>query len=143
MFGRLTRVVALAAMVTHLWVTMVVAPWHHLVEHRLAALEPASETETSSPLRSCSCRHHSHQTKSLPICDEPIAKHSGPGETPAAPADHDDCPICQVLTQHFTTAELPLLAVTPERMEFSPPVSAVQPLLGASIEPVSRGPPAV
>lgn len=146
MFGRLTRVVALAAMVTHLWVTMVVAPWHHLVEHRYVITEPDFKTEPAQPASSCRCRHHAHRAKVAPACDVPVsdASESSDGQSPpASPHRHDDCQICQVLTQQFTTLELPRPVVAQERIQFSAPVSAVQPMLGALIDPVSRGPPAV
>lgn len=146
MFGRLTRVVALAAIVTHLWVTMVVAPWHHLVEHRLVATNTDTDAETRLAQPVSGCRCHAHRTKAVPACSEPVtaAADSSDGQSPpASPHRHDDCQVCQVLTQQFTTLELPRPVVAQERIQLSPPVSAVQPMLGALIDPVSRGPPAV
>ncbi len=48
MFGRLTRAVALGAMAAHFWVTMVFAPWHHLVEHRLPLTQPTAAKEVGA-----------------------------------------------------------------------------------------------
>lgn len=150
MFGRLTRVVALGAVITHLWVSLIVAPWHHLVEHRLGAISESTETnqavaaETEQPVRrhSCRCRHHASKTAELPVCESPVRTEESPdSQTPAAPEHHDDCLVCQILAQQFTSVELPALVLAPERMEFSPPVSSVQPWLGLQMDPVSRGPP--
>jgi hypothetical protein len=133
MFGRATRCLAIAALATHLWVSMVVAPWHHLVAHRL----PAATQDDERPVaKHCSCGHHH------PVCESRTG--SSDHRTPAAPDGHDEeCPVCQVLTQSAQASAVATLVPSHERIEFSPPVSAVQPLLGASIDPVSRGPPAV
>jgi hypothetical protein len=151
MFGRMTRVVALGAVITQLWVSLIVAPWHHLVEHRLVAVpeSPGAKQvvvgETEQPVRrhSCRCRHHAHRATELPVCESPVRAEESPDTpTPAAPEHHDDCLVCQILAQQFTSVELPALVLSPERMEFSPPASSVQPWLGLQMDPVSRGPPA-
>jgi len=146
MFGRMTRIAALATMLTHMWVSIVVAPLHHMVEHRLAVSEPDSKTDATLSANNCRCQHRAHRTKTVPTCDIPLseAANSSDGEpTPTTPHNHDACQICQVLAQQFTTLELPRPVVALEQVEFSPPVSAVQPMLGSLIDPVSRGPPAV
>lgn len=136
-FGRSTRLIALAAIVTHLWVNLIVAPWHHLVDHRLPSLQSRAESE-STELKSakCSCRHHAHKG-----CDD--ADSSSPtSPAPAAPHhDADDCQVCHVLAQAFMSSEHPAQDAAPERLEFSPPESAVQPWLEPALDPVSRGPP--
>lgn len=134
MFGRVTRFVALAALATHLWVSMVVAPWHHLVAHRGSA-ENAAADDTLVSGKHCHCRHHKH---CAPTQDAAAANENS---APLAPDHEDDCSICQVLAQPVSCPSVPTPVVTPERLEFSPPVSSVQPLLGSTIDPVSRGPP--
>lgn len=143
MFYRVTRVVALAAMLTHIWVSMIVAPWHHLVAHRLSATQVESKTDTLLVVSSthCHCRHHSHQTKVRP-CQGVKSKSDHPA-APATPDHHDDCPVCQVLAQQFDAIETVAPLTATESVVFPPPASAIQPLLGCLFEPVSRGPPAV
>lgn len=133
MFGKSTRCLAIAALVTHLWVSMVVAPWHHLTAHRLPGLVAAASEDAKTAVKPCGCGHHH------PVCETQLP---GSDESvPAAPHDHDDCLICQALAQPVSTPEMAALELSPDRIEFSPPVFTVQPLLGASIDPVSRGPP--
>ena len=145
MFGRFTRWIAIAAMITHVWVNLVVAPWHHLVEHRLAAIQQASDVTVSQdelkPASKCRCHHHgAAKPQALDVCGTTVPK---PDHDPVAPHHSDDCQVCQVLTQAFVSSELPALELAPEKIEFAPSASAVQPWLGSLLEPVSRGPPAV
>lgn len=133
---------ALLAIVTHLWVNLVVAPWHHLVEHRLPSLQSAASSE-STELKSskCSCRHHAHKG-----CDDATVtdRSSQPTPVPAAPHhDADECQICHVLAQAFMSSAHPVQHAAPERLEFSPPESAVQLWLESTLDPVSRGPPVI
>jgi hypothetical protein len=135
MVGKATRCLAIAALATHLWVSMVVAPWHQLAHHRFSGGNAAALDDAKVAVKQCGCGHHH------PVCDPrlPASNH----QVPAAPHhDHDDCLICQVMAQAVAPTDLATLELSPERIEFSPPVCAVQPLLGALIDPVSRGPPA-
>lgn len=137
MFGRSTRLIALAAMVTHLWVNLIVAPWHHLVEHRLSAV--ATEAGSGSiQLKSskCQCRHHAH-----PECDD-TASADPSKKLPSAPHhDAENCQVCHVLAQAFLSTAHPTLEAAPERVEFMPPESVVQLSLEPTRDPASRGPP--
>ena len=137
-------------MVAHLWVNIIVVPWHHLVEHRFAGLNQDSESAAlvipheARPASKCRCHHHASPAKSRPVCDSRGKNSEQPadeGPLPAAPHHTDDCQVCQVLGQAFTSCTHPELQLAAKRLEFAPPVSAVQPLLGTLIEPVSRGPP--
>lgn len=134
MFGKATRCLAIAALATHLWVSMVVAPWHQLAAHRLSGSGAAGQDDAKTAIKHCGCGHHH------PVCN-PKAGSSDQPAPATPPHDHDDCLICQVLAQPISATKVATLELSPERIEFSPPVSAVQPLLGASIDPVSRGPP--
>lgn len=139
MYGRLIRLVALGAVVTHLWVTMVVAPWHQLVAHRLPYANARQDSEASPSHKSCRCRHHSVPVDT-PACDRP-SKGPQDGSPPTPSHHHDDCPICQVLAQPFAPFGQTELSHCGERVESSCPVSAVRPSLEPLREPVSRGPP--
>lgn len=141
MLGRFSKVMAIAAICTQMWVSMIVAPWHHLVEHRLPAAVTETKTAESSAVpvqKTCRCHRHQH----CQPAKKELAGQPGPAESaPLAPHDADDCPVCQVLTQAVVTVDLPTPTVTTESVEFPPLVSAVRPSLGLLLEPVSRGPP--
>jgi hypothetical protein len=49
--------------------------------------------------------------------------------------------VCQVLASPFVHLEVSVPLLTWEHQEFSFAISSIQPLLGVSIDPVSRGPP--
>jgi hypothetical protein len=138
-FGRATRLIALLAVVTHVWASLIVAPWHQLVAHRLPTLEPTTQQESSPPpTKRFRCGHHAQCTP--PAANSERGKSSE--NVPLTPDDEDNCSICQVLAQPYSHPEIPVPVLTRQFREFSPPVSAVQPLLGCLIDPVSRGPPA-
>lgn len=140
-FGRLTRFVAIAALASHLWVSMVVAPWHHLVAHRGTASEAINAEGSSPTIKHCHCRHHSHCAS--PKTKSDASQKSDSSSPLTSEHDEDSCPVCQVLAQLLCCPQVPAPAVALERLEFSPPETTVQPLLGSLIDPVSRGPPAV
>ena len=137
MFGRVTRLVALAAIGTHLWVNLVVVPLHHLVAHRLPAVT-SSEQEVSSPVHHCSCRHHANCGPNSQPASQ--TAQSSPND-PLSPDDADDCPICQIFTQPIAPLGVPAPILSPERFEFSAPIVAIQSVSGVLFDPVSRGPP--
>lgn len=140
MFGRLTHLVALVAMVTHIWVNLIVAPWHHLVAHQLpAAHSHASAHDHAERVERCHCHHHAHCKPTTTASNSD--QHSS--QVPMAPHDDDSCPVCHVLMQSFAQIEIPPVLPTREAREQNPPVLVVQPSLGALIDPVSRGPPLV
>ncbi|MFO0919139.1 MAG: hypothetical protein U0872_12590 [Planctomycetaceae bacterium] len=130
----------MTALTAHLWVSMVIAPWHRLTEHRLVAGEPAAnqsaQLEEIKAVRGCACHRHSHQT-------QPCAPADSRGNSSESPVhDHDNCEVCQVLSQHYQPVDVPAPQLAPERTDFSRTVVLVQPLLGCLTDPVSRGPPA-
>ncbi|WP_157605409.1 DUF2946 family protein [Schlesneria paludicola] len=138
MFGRLTHLVALVAMVAHIWVNLIVAPWHHLVAHQLPAAH-AGDHDRASRVEHCHCHHHVH-CKPASTATRSDQQSS---QVPMAPHDDDSCPVCHVLTQSFAQIEIPPVLPTRESREQTPPVFVIQPSLGALIDPVSRGPPLV
>lgn len=141
MFGRISPIIAMVALTTHLWVSMVVAPWHRLVEHHATVAEPAAEkSATPSEIkaqRGCRCKHH---RCAAPTENTVAREGSTPESVPAIP-DHDDCEVCQILAQCYVAVDLPVPELAWERVEFRQLETVVQPLLGCLTDPVSRGPP--
>ena len=147
MFGRITPFIAMAALTTHLWVSMVVAPWHRLTEHYLAVVEPtenpAAEAAEIKAVRGCHCHGHSHRhAHRVDACAVNTGSPANGSESPSPVHNHDDCEVCQILAQHYQPVDVSAPQLTPERVDFFQPVVCVQPLLGCLTEPVSRGPPA-
>jgi hypothetical protein len=131
----MNRWIAVAAIFAYIQVNMIIAPWHHLTTHQLAAA--SSPAKPSSPKKHCGCCHHKH-------CEQSTSTAKPNGGTDSAPPEQhndDDCPICQVTAQPLDYAVSPILCVLEERISFAAPESAVTLLLGCTIEPDSRGPP--
>jgi hypothetical protein len=134
--GRLIKTVALFAVVTHVWVTLIVAPWHQLDEHVLPAVTGVRECNDTPLAKRCSCSHHS--------CDRnSSATDDSKEQAPHAP-DHDEhCPLCHVLSQPFASiAEAPAVAYC-ELSEVLVATPAPQSSARFLCRPVSRGPPLI
>ena len=138
MFGHFTRLIAFVAVIAHVWMGLVVAPWHHLTAHVLPAVKFARDKDPSSPTNRCNCGHHSRCSRSSPAPD--LSHRSS--KAPSVPHDEDGCAICEVLAQQIVYPDI--LGILPTRMHqnFALPVRAIQPIPGALIDPTSRGPPA-
>jgi hypothetical protein len=130
-------IVALLALLAHLGVSMVYAPWHHLVEHNSihsAKPESISASNSSKPTKRCHCKHHSHCTP------ESTAQNSD--DQPLSHDSEDNCLVCQVLAQLVATIDAPVLVGDMQFLEISAPIPAVKILDVDAITPTSRGPPA-
>ena len=140
-FGRVTRFVAIATFITHLWVSLIVAPWHQMVAHRPASAASGSTPHQASSSSKCShCCDHKHGAAKSPCAGGPEHSRS---HSPSEHGNHNDCPVCQVIGQLLASAEISAPALLLERVEFSQPPLELRPLSVISIEPTSRGPPSV
>lgn len=138
--GRLIKVVALLAVATHVWVTLIVAPWHQLDEHVLPAATGVRESSDPPLVKRCSCGHHSCDRNSTTTGDP---KDQAPTQVPHSP-DHDEhCPLCHVLSQPFASiVESPTVAYC-ELTEVLVATPAPQSSARFLCRPVSRGPPLI
>ncbi|MDB5342915.1 MAG: hypothetical protein JWP89_1292 [Schlesneria sp.] len=134
------KTVALLAVAAHVWVTLIVAPWHQLDEHVLPAATGVRECGDSPLVKRCSCGHHSYDRSSTATGD---SKEQAPAQTPHAP-DHDEhCPLCHVLSQPFASiVESPTVAYC-ELTEVLVATPAPQSSARFLCRPVSRGPPLI
>lgn len=136
--GRLTRVVALLTVVTHAWVSLIVAPWHQLESHLLPAVTVVRSGGQPAP--SCGCRHHaSHRD---PVATSTFREES-PAQAPANPEHGDDCSICQMVAQPFAAIGEPPAVAYCELQEAICCRNTPRLVSRFVCRPVSRGPPLV
>lgn len=143
MFGRVTRIVALIAVATYVWVALVVAPWHQLSAHVLPIAKSVGNHDSLSTVKRCHCRHHARGNSSALACDGRHTSKSSQESDDHSPNDEHGCSVCQILAQPFVHLDVADPTPTWVHMEFCLSDSVIQPLLGALIDPVSRGPPTV
>jgi hypothetical protein len=134
------KTVALLAVVAHVWVMLIVAPWHQLDEHVLPAATGVRESGTTPLVKRCSCGHHVCDGGSTTAND---SKEQVPAQPPHAP-DHDEhCPLCHVLAQPFASIiESPAVAYC-ELTEVLAATTGPQSSARFLCRPVSRGPPLI
>jgi hypothetical protein len=137
-FGHFIRLIAFIAVISHVWIGLIVAPWHHLTAHVLPAVKCATDKHPSSHTNRCNCGHRTRCSRSSLSSDLPHRS----SKAPSVPHDEEGCAICQVLAQQVVYPDIS--GPMPARMhqKFAPAVSAIPPVPGALIDPTSRGPPA-
>ena len=136
MSGRLTRIVALLTVVTHVWVSLIVAPWHQLEAHLLPAVTVVRDA--LRPGNSCGCHHHACRRGPVATAND---RGESPAQAPAAPEHDDDCSICQMVAQPFAAIGEPPAVAYCERQEGICCRTAPRILSRFVCRPVSRGPP--
>jgi hypothetical protein len=136
--GRLIKIVALLAVATHVWVSLIVAPWHQLDEHLLPAVTGVRECSASPLVKRCSCGHHARDHRNSTTTGD-----KAPPQVPHSP-DHDGhCPLCHVLSQPIASVvEIPTVAYC-ELTEALAATPAPQSSARFLCRPVSRGPPLI
>lgn len=136
MFGRLTRIVVWIAVVTHIWVGLIYAPWHQLDAHLLPGI---SGRCTERSMKFCRCSHHLHCRKSSAHPGRIVDSRAS---VPLAP-DHDEhhCQVCHLLTQPVASAYESHAMSVCEHAEFMRFGYVSQSWSGFFIDPISRGPP--
>lgn len=135
--GRLVKTVALLAVAAHVWVTLIVAPWHQLDEHVLPVATGVRECGDAPLAKRCSCSHRS--------CNRNLsATGDSKEQVPAQAPDHDEhCPLCHVLSQPFALIVEPLEVAYCQLNEVLATTAAPQSSARFLCRPIPRGPPLV